>query len=306
MGRGALWAIASLAALAFAAALLRIALWRPLPVAGVPPDDGFVRVPGVVHVHTTFSDGGGEPAEVIGAARAAGLAFLGITDHNNLDAKPFEGYRDGVLVLVGSELSTTAGHILGLGIPDPAFRFSGDPFDGVEDVRDLGGISFAAHPLNPREDLRFSGWDLPGPWGLELLNGDSEWRRAGARNVLTALLYGLNRRYALLGSLGPPEDVLARWDGLLARRDVPGIVGADAHSRLPLTRSRSIRFPSYEALFALALHLVGHLRDRCRASRKRHGPESHRLAQSPAPEGNLMPVGMPLDRPHRESRQGLL
>ena len=64
--------------------------------------------------------------DVVAAAQAAGLGFVVITDHNTLDAKPHEGYRDGVLVIVGSELSTTAGHILALGIPDPPFRFSGE------------------------------------------------------------------------------------------------------------------------------------------------------------------------------------
>src|ERR1700752_2678807 len=108
----------------FALLALRVALWRPLPVAGEAPRDGYTRVPGVVHVHTTLSDGGGSPAEVIAAAREAGLRFVVLTDHNNLDAKSYEGYHDGVLVLVGSELSTTVGHILGLGIPDPVFRFS--------------------------------------------------------------------------------------------------------------------------------------------------------------------------------------
>lgn len=230
---------------------VRVVLWRPLAVVGEAPRDGYTRVAGVLHVHTTLSDGGGTPEEVIAAARAAGLGYVVVTDHNNLDAKPFEGYRDGVLVLVGSELSTTAGHLLSLGIPDPVFRFDGDPLDVLEDTRDLGGFSFAAHPLNPREDLRFSGFDLPGPWGLELLNGDSEWRRAGVRNVLTGLLYGLNQGYALLGGLNPPDEMLARWDGMLARRDVVVIAGADAHSRLPITRKRSVRFPSYESLFRL-------------------------------------------------------
>jgi hypothetical protein len=230
---------------------LRVVLWRPLAVVGEAPRDGYTRVAGVLHVHTTLSDGGGTPGEVIAAARAAGLGYVALTDHNNLDAKPFEGYHDGVLVLVGSELSTTAGHLLGLGIPDPVFRFDGDPLDVLEDTRDLGGFSFAAHPLNPREDLRFSGWDLPGPWGLELLNGDSEWRRAGVRNVLTGLLYGLNHGYALLGGLNPPDAMLARWDGMLAGRNVAVIAGADAHSRLPITKKRSVRFPSYESLFAL-------------------------------------------------------
>jgi len=232
---------------------LRVARWRPLPLVGERPDDGYTRVAGVVHVHTTLSDGGGSPDEVVGAARAAGLGFLGITDHNLVDDKSLEGYRDGVLVLVGSELSTTAGHILALGLrEDPVYRFSRDGRDGLDDVRDLGGFSFAAHPFSRRDDLRWTGWDLPGPWGIEVLNADSEWRRAGPRLLLTTGLYRLNPRYALLQTLNPADEALARWDELLARRDVVGLAGADAHSRLPLTRKWSLRFPSYESLFSLA------------------------------------------------------
>jgi len=70
-----------------------------------------VRVPGVVHVHTTLSGGAATPDEVIAAAQAAGLKVVVITDHNNVDAKKWEGYHDGVLVLVGTEISTTAGHL---------------------------------------------------------------------------------------------------------------------------------------------------------------------------------------------------
>jgi hypothetical protein len=232
---------------------VRVALWRPLPVQGAPPNDGFTRVPGIVHVHTTLSDGGGTPEEVAVAAKKAGLRFVVITDHNNVDGKPFEGEHDGVLVLVGTEISTTAGHLLGLGIPDPVFRFSGDARDALEDVRDLGGAAFAAHPLSPREDFRWTGWELPGRWGMELVNGDSQWRAAGWPRLLrTAALYRLNPRYALLGSLTPPDETLARWDALLARRDVAGIAGADAHARLVVRKNQAVRFPSYESLFALA------------------------------------------------------
>lgn len=236
---------------------LRVRLWMPLAVSGEAPADGFTRVAGVVHVHTTLSDGGGDPPEVIAAARSAGLGFLVITDHNNLEAKPFEGYHDGLLVLVGTEISTDEGHLLGLGIPDPQFRFSGDASDALEDVRDLGGFSFAAHPLSPRPDFRWSGWSLAGPWGLELLNGDSQWREAGwGRLVRTALLYKVHPAYALLGSLTPPSAALSRWDELLAVRNVAGLAGADAHSRVPVLKGRTIRFPSYESLFRLAQNHV--------------------------------------------------
>jgi hypothetical protein len=238
-------------------ALLRVVLWRPLALTGEAPGDGYARVAGVVHVHTTLSDGGGAPGEVVAAAQQTGLGFVAITDHNNLDAKPLEGYHGSVLVLVGTELSTTAGHLLGLGLTDPVYRFSGDARDGLEDIRALGGAAFAAHPTSPREDFRWTGWDLPGPWGMELLNGDSEWRQASlGRLARLVALYLLNSRYALLSGLTPPTEALARWDGLLARRDVAGIVGADAHSRVPLTKKITVRFPSYAALFALARNHV--------------------------------------------------
>jgi len=234
-----------------------VALQRPLPVVGPAIDDGFARVAGVVHVHTSLSDGGGPPEEVAAAARRAGLGFVAITDHNHLDAKPFEGYRDGVLVLVGTEISTAAGHVLGLGLPDPAYRFSGSPEDALDDVRDGGGVAFATHPVSPRPDFVWHGWGLPGPWGLELLNGDSQWRTAGwARLVRTAALYAANPRHALLGSLVPPDEALRRWDRLLAERDAAGIVGADAHSRIPITKRFAPRFPSYASLFGLAKNHV--------------------------------------------------
>jgi hypothetical protein len=219
---------------------------------GEAPTDTFTRLAGVVHVHTTFSDGGGTPAELVAAARAAGLQFVVITDHNNLDAKPFEGFHDGVLFIVGTEVSTASGHILGLGIPDPAFRFSGDAGEALDDIRTLGGFAFAAHPLSPREEFRFTAWDLPGPWGLEILNGDSEWRESGWRRLLwTGVSYALNRRYALLQDMSPPRATLQRWDALLSKRDAPGLAGADAHGRVTLGKF-SLPFPSYEAVFRLA------------------------------------------------------
>ena len=250
--------LSAAAALLAAAFLLRVALWRPHALAGERPADGYTRVSGVVHVHTSLSDGGGTPDEVIAAARAAGLAFVGLTEHNNLEPKPLEGYRDGVLVLVGAELSTPAGHLLGLGLDrDPPFRFNGDGLDALEDVRDLGGAAFAAHPFSARSDLRWTGWGLPGPWGIELINGDSEWRKAGLRLLLTAGLYRVNAPYALLQSLSPPGQALRRWDEMLLTRDVVGIAGADAHSRLPITRTRVLRFPSYESIFGLQrIHLL--------------------------------------------------
>ena len=239
------------------ACALWVALWRPLPLTGAEPTDGFTRIAGVIHVHTTASDGTGSPEEVAATAEGVGLGFLAITDHNNLDAKDVEGYHGTTLVMVGVEASTQSGHLLALGIPDPVFRFSGDAADALDDVRLLGGAPFAAHPMSAREDFLWTGWDLPGPWGIELLNGDSQWREAGWwRLAQSVALYGLNARYALLRSLTSPRSVLERWDALLAARDVPGIAGADAHARLALSKSIVLRVPSYASMFGLVQNHV--------------------------------------------------
>jgi len=236
---------------------LKVALWQPLPVVGPETTDGFTRVAGVVHVHTTASDGSGTPATVAATAEALGLSFLAITDHNNLDAKDVEGYHGATVVMVGVEASTQSGHLLGLGIPDPVFRFSGDAWDALDDVRLLGGAAFAAHPTSPREDFRWTGWDLPGRWGIELFNGDSQWRDADSWGLVqSALLYPLNQRYALLRSLMRPRAAISRWDALLAGRDVPGIAGADAHARLALSRKLSLPVPSYASMFSLVQNHV--------------------------------------------------
>jgi carbohydrate binding protein with CBM11 domain len=245
-----------IAVAAAAVIAVRTALQHPLPLTGSAPDDGYARVSGVIHVHTTMSDGSGPPSEVIAAAQAAGLGFVVITDHNTLDAKPVEGYHSGVLVLVGSELSTTAGHLLALGIPDPQLRFSGDARDVLDDIHYLGGAAFAAHPWHPRDDFRWTGWQLPGPWGIEIANLDSDWRVSSWMRIgWAALAYGVNRRHGMLSALDVPNDRLQQWDRLLAERQVPAIVGTDAHARIQIG-AWSVHQPSYESLFSIARNHV--------------------------------------------------
>ena len=220
--------------------------WRPPPLDGAAPRDGFVRVPGVVHVHTTHSDGAGTPERVARAARGAGLSFLVITDHNTDAARPLSGYRDGVLVMVGAEISTHQGHLLGLGMRPLTFPLGVDARNALDDVHHLGGAAFAAHPTSPRDDLGWSGWALEGSWGLEVLNLDSLWRQASWTALLGALAaYPFNAVRALAGALDRPQAAIERWDALLRRRDAAGVAGVDAHG-----------FPSYGSVFRVLRNYV--------------------------------------------------
>lgn len=76
-----------------------------------------------LHIHTSCSDGGANPAEILAIAKKAGLSAISITDHNTVEgvkkaqrrAKEF-----GIEVLSGIEIDTTYKgfdfHILGYGM----------------------------------------------------------------------------------------------------------------------------------------------------------------------------------------------
>ena len=101
---------------AFVAAIcVLVGLTLPLRrVVLAPSADG--TVPGILHVHTTRSDGRGTPDEVAAAAARAGVAFLVFTDHGDATRTPDAPvYRSGVLCLDGVEVSTTGGHYLEIG-----------------------------------------------------------------------------------------------------------------------------------------------------------------------------------------------
>lgn len=220
--------------------------WRPLPVEGEPPRDGLVRVGGAAHVHTTLSDGSGAPEEVVRQGREAGLSFLVITDHNTDAARFLNGYRDGILVLTGVEISTHQGHVLGLGLGPLSFPLARDARKALDDVRHLGGAAFAAHPVSARDDFAWSGWEIGGPWGLEVLNLDSLWRQASWFTLLGGLAaYPFNADRALVRGLERPDAVISRWDALLRRRAAAGLAGVDAHG-----------FPPYRRLFGVLRNYV--------------------------------------------------
>lgn len=232
------------------AAWLAFGVWtlaRRAPRRAPPP--GEVR--GAWHVHTTHSDGLGSIDEVVRAARTAGLQFVVVSDHNALT--PVEGgYRDGVLVVEASEISSTFGHVVAVGLP----AAPGEPekVDPLGRTAQEGGLAVIAHPLHPRRP--FTGWGT-GPWrGLEVVSDDSFWYqaiqdRAVGRVLLAALALPFDSAQTVLWISRSPAEELARFDAEGAAARVAGeparvlLCSADAHG-----------YPSYRAAFeAFSMHV---------------------------------------------------
>ena len=221
------------------------------------PDAGR-RAVGAIHVHSRYSDGAGDPSAIARAASLAGLDFFVLTDHNHLEALHHEGegYQEGVLRLIGAEISTEGGHLLALGIPDPDFRFGSDAGEALQDVAELAGFSVVAHPYSDRPEFAWLDWSLPGYGGMELINLASASER-GWPQLLRAPFYPIAPQRVLAPLLRWDTRAIETWDRLLAERRVSGWAGADAHGRIPIYRQYALPWPRYEDVLATVRnHLI--------------------------------------------------
>ena len=106
-----------------------------------------------LHLHTTASDGTASPTEVLAwIAEETDLSVVAICDHNtNEGALEAAGvaHRYAVEVIVGQEIESSDGHILGLWTPK--IVTPGMPAQATVDaVHAQGGLAIAAHPYAPR------------------------------------------------------------------------------------------------------------------------------------------------------------
>ena len=244
----------------------------PRPMALTAPTDG--TIPGIIHVHTSRSDGLSGPDDIAAAAARAGLTFLVFTDHGDATRTPDPPqYRSGVLCLDGVEISTSGGHYVAIDMPASPFPLAGEARDVVDDVRRLGGFGIAAHADSPKLQLRWRDWNAPVD-GVELQNPDTGWRiwaqRAGGgdapwgarRRLFAALVDYPFRPAAVITSLLQPSGAAANWEALTRRRRVVAIAGADAHAKLaprsadPGDSRYALPFPGYESSFrVLSIHV---------------------------------------------------
>jgi hypothetical protein len=195
-------------------------------------------------VHSTYSDGTATVAELLEAARESGIDALLLTDHDTLAARRegWEGHHDGVLLLVGLEVSPREGHYLAFGVDEEIPHLGRTARQIAEAVRADGGVGFAAHPFSrgghmlvpslARKIVLPHGWPAleveGGTDGVELWSALTDAAEAW-RTPAEAVRWLREPERAV--AQGPPAHHLEIWDRLSARRRVPAIGGLDDHQR---------------------------------------------------------------------------
>ncbi len=189
----------------------------------------------VIHLHSLHSDGTGTVREIVRAGRRAGVDVVMLTDHDTLEAKRQgdEGWHDGVLLLVGEEVSPAAAR------PLPGLR---------RGHRDRQRARRRRHPARDPSGRRSV---VRGP---PFSRGSRRFKRAGDGMPFAALdsdaLHGIElwsfvtdtaetfeslpealRFIVAPGRVleHPPERNMSEWDRLCRSRRVVAIGGLDAH-----------------------------------------------------------------------------
>jgi hypothetical protein len=100
-----------------------------------------------LHVHTCYSyDSATRIADVVGGCNRAGIDCVAITDHNTITGALKLRDSGKIRVIVGEEISTTAGELLGLFLTEPITP--GLPaLATIELVHAQGGLVCIPHPL---------------------------------------------------------------------------------------------------------------------------------------------------------------
>ena len=210
---------------------------------------GLREYKGVLHVHTAYSDSFGRMPYVIECAKRAGLDYVVVGDHNTLAARHegWEGWHDGVLLVIGVEISSHKGHVLALGLDRCAPRVAAHPNEYLPELERRGATAFIAHPeRTDRGKLyrRQQAWpDLKTEAyaGIEIWSYAHDWVEwAWPWHLIAAI------RDPDAGISGPHPGVLRRWDEVAVRRHTSGVGALDAHEfRFPI---RKLRWSLFQVL----------------------------------------------------------
>ena len=135
---------------------------------------------GIIHCHSTYSDGTGDMEEIGKAANDAGLDFVMMTDHDQM--KPVEDGQEkwvgSSLIICGTEITPDKNHYIVFGdkkLKDVDKLRSMKPQEYIDAVNSQGWFGFIAHP----DHIGTAKFGIPSykweDWGVSKYTGMGLW-----------------------------------------------------------------------------------------------------------------------------------
>jgi hypothetical protein len=190
---------------------------------------------GNLHIHSFYSDGGGNISQIARSAAKANLDFICLNDHDYLTESLHleeEGFYGDVLVLIGLEIGGRYHHYLTYDLKKMLKSEGLAPQEVIDQVNEQNGFGFLAHPFE--KGMPFSEKSVAYTWndlsvdgftGICIWNYTSRWKER-----VKSALHGLFLlTFKSLSLMPPSQKTLSFWDNLCRHRRVVAVGGSDAH-----------------------------------------------------------------------------
>lgn len=204
-----------------------------------------------LHTHSTASTDGGITAEQYAKALSTGLLdVIAVTDHNQIDFAVELRASLGDRIIVGEEIMTTSGEIIGLNLKN-LVKPGLSPLETIKQIKDQGGLVYIPHPFETvRKGLTsdvleelLDYIDL-----IEVVNGRAFFQNRSSKSAIFSKLnrlrvcassdahglFGLGKTYTLTKELPTPYNLL---DIISAGKPVAG-----------MPSPRALLYPKYHRL----------------------------------------------------------
>jgi predicted metal-dependent phosphoesterase TrpH len=193
-----------------------------------------------LHSHSIASPDGGLTAQQYKKALESGIVdCVAITDHNRIDFAALLHKELGDKVIIGEEIMSSAGEIVGLFLERP-IKAGLSPLETVKQIKDQGGIVYIPHPfesvrkgLHPHTLEELAGYiDI-----VEICNGRAFFQNRSSQAVVWARLNhklgaassdahgtkGLGKTYTLVSELPTRTNLLQQLINATPITDRPGV-----------------------------------------------------------------------------------
>jgi predicted metal-dependent phosphoesterase TrpH len=182
-------------------------------------------------MHSNYSPDSTTPLDaLVRQARELEFDRIALTDHGTAEGALELALREPGLAIVGEEVRTTEGEIIGLFLVD-SIEPGGTPEEVVEEIHRQGGVSYVPHPLDPYR------WHFSEERLLELapridvVETHNQWCRDDANAAAVAIA----RRMQKPGACGSDAHVAAHmahcWLEIEEFDDAQGFLANLPHAR---------------------------------------------------------------------------
>jgi predicted metal-dependent phosphoesterase TrpH len=164
-----------------------------------------------LHMHSRWSpDSATSLDALVARARELGLARIALTDHNTAEGALALARREPELAIVGEEVKTTEGEIIGLFITR-SLPAGGRPEDVCDAIHEMGGLTYACHPLDRwRAAFRPERLVALAP-RLDILETHNAWADPAANRAAADLCRELGKVAATGSDAHAPEELGRTW-----------------------------------------------------------------------------------------------